>query len=283
LVEFDPLVSIGSATGGAGGGIITEQIHLAGVLSKAITIPPATAGTPGQTWSLEAFYNLTANETVTNLPPDPFTGQEGVSATFSLAGTIAEILAPVAPTTGATWVFKGNFAEQGTLNGVIGLPDPTTGNQTGIFQCQNNLGEKLTVGSNGAQGGSTGGAPGSNTWQVQVVLNSQVNLMDTLPPGGGATTASFWQQDQATECLMQVIPFHPPSPCITIDAVFTTWGSVTDIALILPNAFTSEVDTGTTQYTDQLTETILMPDGSTQTLMQTSQNNGTFFEISDWS
>jgi len=120
----------------------------------------------------------------------------------------------------------------------------------------------------------------SDNWQEQDQSNSQGNLMETLPPGGGATTATFWQQDQATECLMQVIPFHPPNPCITIDAVFNTWGSVTESVLVPPGpTIFPEVDIGTTQYTDQLTETIVMPDGSTQTLTQTSMDMGTFANL----
>jgi hypothetical protein len=88
------------------------------------------------------------------------------------------------------------------------------------------------------------------------------------------------QQDQVTECLMPApSSFHPPSPCITIDAVFNTWGSVTENVLVPASAFTPEVDAGTTQYADQLTETIVMPDGSAQTLSQTSMDMGSFVNI----
>jgi len=270
LVEFDPTV-VGIPALDAGS---KEPLtfRLSGALSKAITIPPTTAGTPGQTWSLEAFYDLTANETVTNLPPDPFTGQEGVSDTFSLTGTIAEILSPVAPTTGATWVFNGTMSEQGTFMSAVSPPDPATGMQqlTGEWKYSN-----LTL--------ERGLAPNTGlfSWIEQIHSGSIGSLVETLTPGTSSTspsaTATFWQQDQATECLMQVIPFHPPQPCITIDAVFTTWGSVTDKVLIPPGpAVFPEVDTGTTQYTDQLAETILMPDGSTQTLAQTSMDMGSF-------
>src|SRR5260370_126256 len=88
IVEFDPLPTFRKAGG--------EQIKIAGVLSKEITIPPATAGTAGQTWSLEVFYDLTANETVTIMPPDPFSGQESLSATYSLAGAMNEVFALMA-------------------------------------------------------------------------------------------------------------------------------------------------------------------------------------------
>jgi len=75
-------------------------------------------------------------------------------------------------------------------------------------------------------------------------------------------------------------PFHPPNPCITVNATFNTWGSVTTIPQgvlnIQPSGALGSVDSGTTQYTDSLTETILMPDGSTVTFAENSQDNGTF-------
>jgi hypothetical protein len=260
LVEFDPLLS--------GGSMVqtdwTYTKHIVGVLSKQITMPPGTAGTPGQTWSLEVFYNLTDNEAGNFIPPSPFAAGS-VNATYSLTGTMAEILIPQGPTTLPTWTYTKSMAEYGTLNGALSPADPSTA----IVQL---------TGQSAFLEFTFGLVFTSKTsWSQQDQNNSQGNLMEILPPGGGSQLASFWQQDQVTECLMQITPFHPPSPCITIDAVFTTWGSVTEKVLNPPGPTTfPAVDIGTTQYTDQLAETIMMPDGSMQTLTQNSQDNGTF-------
>jgi hypothetical protein len=96
LIEFNPLMNLGSATPGTS----TQQEQIVGTLSKQITIPAATAGTPGQMWNLDVVYNLTGTATGTYVPPSP-TAAGSDNVTFRLAGTVDETLAPVAPTTGA--------------------------------------------------------------------------------------------------------------------------------------------------------------------------------------
>src|SRR5262249_5954330 len=73
-------------------GVSTQHDHIVGFLSKQITLPASTAGTPSQTWNLEASCNLILNATTTVTQADPFSGQEGVTASFGLAGTIAATL-----------------------------------------------------------------------------------------------------------------------------------------------------------------------------------------------
>jgi hypothetical protein len=104
------------------------------------------------------------------------------------------------------------------------------------------------------------------------------NVIETMAAGSAAVTAAFWQQDQVTECLMQVTPFHPPSPCITVNAAFDTWGGVNWMSNPLATGIDSpNLIAGAEQYTDQGMETIMMSDGSMQTVMQTGIDTGTFF------
>jgi hypothetical protein len=117
-VEFDPLLS-GSI--GSNEIVVTKDGDF-GVLSKVITLPAPAAGVPGQTWSLETFYHLTTSATLEVVAPNASGfGDGSVRGFFKVAGTTTEILAPVAPTTGATWVFNGTISGQGTVDDAVSL------------------------------------------------------------------------------------------------------------------------------------------------------------------
>jgi hypothetical protein len=254
-------------------GVSTQHDHIVGFLSKQITIPASTAGTPAQTATIEATYNLTLNEIMTVTRADPFSGQEGVTASYDLAGTIAESLqlqgqGQQPPGPGATPVFflNGSMTETGTLVGSLTAPDPTTGTRKLIGR---------TKYSNITLERGTSSDPSLFNWFQQVRDNSQVDLQEVIQPSG-ATMASFWEQG---EVIVTFLDGNPDAPIIlgAINATLTTWGSVTDNALLPPEPFGfPEVDTGTTQYTDSIMENIMMPDGSMQTVTQTSQDSGTF-------
>jgi hypothetical protein len=171
------------------------------------------------------------------------------------------------------------MTEQGSVNAAISAPDPATGLQ--------NISEKWQYSSVTLEKGIAPNS-GFSSWLEQIQSSSIGNAAETIPPPSSAdvppspVTASFGQQDQVSACFMPVVPIgHPPNPCITIDATANTWGSVTINVLHPPQPIFPEVDAGTTQYTDSLTETILMPDGSMQSLSQTSMDMGSFVSIQE--
>jgi hypothetical protein len=259
LVEFDPVPNLTSATGGEG----IQRAQLAGTLSLPIFMPGAA--TSGPCWLLKASYDLSASVTENITPSSPTSGQAGgLSATYNLSGQLTEVFVTLVPAQQPTWVFNGTISEKGSLNGVISPPDPATGAVRFAGQMEF---LELTL-SNAFSSGAH--------WQQQGQTNSQGTLTEIMPASGVSPTVSFSQQDQVTECLMQASPFHPPNPCITIDAVFSTSGSTTENAIPSEPPFFPTVDTGSVQYEDLLTETIMFPDGSNQTLMEDSQNSGTF-------
>jgi hypothetical protein len=117
--------------------------------------------------------------------------------------------------------------------------------------------------------------------EYHAVFQSAGNFTQIVPASGVAATTSFTQQDQVTACFMPVpLPGLPPGPCITVDAAISTSGSVRfdSMPVITPSGsglFIGRND-GIIQQIDSLTETIIMPDGSTQTLTQNSQDSGIF-------
>jgi hypothetical protein len=273
-VEFDPLKNFTFATAGVG----TEQDQITGFLSKQIGMP----GVAGPCWLLQAFYSLNATVTETDVLPNALTAPGGVgiiSDNFSLTGTETVSLIPVAPTTGPTWLFHGTVTENGNFNGGVSAPDPTTG-MSGITGQWNTVNVTLEKGfaSNSA----------FVSWAEQIQTNSMgwevaVAFLAGNPDQPmvmGRINATFWQQDQATETLTQMTPFRPPSPAITVNAAFETWGSVNWMNNALTTAVNSpNLVTGSEQYTDSLMETIMMPDGSMQTVIQTAMDTGSFVGI----
>jgi hypothetical protein len=250
-------------------GVSSQTENLVGVLSKQIAIQPGATdrGNPGP-WFLEAFYNLTVNDTVTVTPPDPASGQEGVSASFSMTGALSEILIPPGPAIMPTTFLNGTMTETGTLDGALSPSDPTSGTRKLIGRTKySNINlERGTVLT-----------PGLANWYQQVQGNSQVNLEELVPPASATvTTASFWEQG---EVLINFLAGNPDSPVVlgTIDATFIAGGSAMLNVFYPPGPPNfHEIDAGTTQYTDSLTETMMMSDGSMQTLTQDSLDNGTF-------
>jgi hypothetical protein len=254
-------------------GVSMQHDHIVGFLSKQITLPASTAGTPSQTWNLEESYNLMLNATTTVTQADPFSGEEGVTASFGLAGTIAATLhlqgsaqQTAGPSATPTLFLTGPMTETGTFVGALSASDPATGlhKLAGTMKWSNITLER-----------GTSSDPALFNWFQHVRGNSQVNMQEVIPPSG-ATIASFWEQG---EVIVSFLEGNPDAPIIlgSVDATITSWGSVTDNVLAPTGPFAfPEVDTGASQYTDSLMETITMPDGSKQTLAQTSQDSGTF-------
>ena len=269
LVEFDPLPNLASAMAG----MSTQQEHIAVVLSKQISIGSATGGAGTGKFDLEVSYNLDASVSENVVPPSPFAAGSYM-AMFSVTGTLTEFLAPVAPTTGTTWLINATVNEQGSISGALNMPSP-------VAPVVDTLMWNAQMSENGTFLQITFGLVSTTQipWQEQSQSNSQGSVMELVSPVGGLTlSASFTQQDVVTACFMQPpSPFHPPSPCITISAVINTWGSVTENVFIPPGpASFPEVNTGTTQYTDSLAENIMFADGSLRFFTESSQNSGIF-------
>ena len=175
--------------------------------------------------------------------------------------TMAGILTPAAPTNMPTWVFSGSITEQGTFNGEISPPDPTTGMQqvTGQWSFTTMTAGTAIPFNSAANSYQWVTQTTSTGWEVEVAFLSG---SPDQPLVIGRINATFWQQDDVTACFMPTpLPGVAPGPCITAAAGFTTWGSVTDnVFLGQSNGMLQQLDLGTTQYMDQGTETIIMPD-----------------------
>jgi hypothetical protein len=268
LVEFDPLPNLAATTAG----MSMQQEHLTGALSKLITFPSGSLQASGSTYTLEAFYSLDASVTENVVPPSPFAAGSYM-AMFSTAGTLSEILAPVAPTTGVTWILNGAISEHGNMSGALNMPSPSAPGVLMVnFTTQASFGGTATP--------WVLHAAIMPSWNFQANIQSSGKLVE-IPPGPSLmpapSTATFTEQDVVTACFMPPpSPFHPPGPCITIDATTNTWGSVTESMLTAATASTPEVDTGMTQYADSLTENIMFGDGSVRGVTESSQDLGIF-------
>jgi hypothetical protein len=276
-LDFDPVLNLTAASVGT----IVQQEQVGGGGSQQNLFPNATTWFTGGSFGESSYYKLRLSVTGTILPPDPISGQEAVSASFSLAGTETVVLIPVAPTTGPAWVYSGTLTETGTFNGVISPADPTTGTQQISGQWAFTM---TAVGTS-----MTPNLP-ANSWQEMSQTRSQgwelsVAFLDgnpDQPAVTGRVNATFGQQDQVAESLTQVNPFIPPGlQVITINAVFNTSGSMQfqSTPVITPSPGSGLFlgrDDGFMQQLDSSTETIQMPDGFTQIFSQNSQDSGIF-------
>jgi hypothetical protein len=286
LVELDSLVPPALDANDKG----SISIHFSGIKSDKVTVM-SPSGTLQQ-WFVETLYDLEISETIAFTPPDPSSAQAGsFDATFSATGTGTAFLVPQAPSSGVALINLFAWLEQMTINqlGEISGPlNPTSpaAPVVNTFTWNSLITESGTETPFFAPGTITA-PPGPNNmpWNFAVHMPSVgqeviVDFLEGEPDQpiviGQVMGSSFTQIDQATVCFMPApVPGLPPGPCVTVEAAISTAGSVTDV-LIPTTPFTPEVDTGAVQYTDSLMETIVIPDGSTQTLTQTSQDSGTF-------
>jgi hypothetical protein len=102
-IEIDSMPNLAALSAGTS----TQEGHVAGVLSKQIALEPGAPTTSAATanYRLELIYKLNASVTQTAVLPSSF-ADGSVRGTVGLAGTFEGTLAPVAPTTGATWVLQ---------------------------------------------------------------------------------------------------------------------------------------------------------------------------------
>jgi hypothetical protein len=231
---------------------------------------------PPQPCIVDAIYSLSGSVTPNLIPPGP--SQAGTfSASFSLTGTVGVLIAfesgsPSAP----IWVFSGTVREQGTESGTITSPTAAANSQlTGQWQFT-----EVTL-----ERGVSSNAPFSS-WFSQVQTGSTGTFVETfIPPGPQqmpTASMTFAQQDQFMQTLIPPGPTNiPPGPATFVDGTFNASGTMTDTVLAAQTATMPEVDTGTVQFTDQLTETIIPPgpQQSPQTLMQNAQVTGSFANV----
>ena len=283
LVAFDPLPDFSSLPVGS----TVEHKHIAGAKFDNVMVGSAAAGAAPMTMSVETFYSLDVSVTETVIPPSPFAAGS-FHADFSVIGDLKEILIPqmqsqaIAQIEQFAWLEQTLANEQGEISGALSMPSGAT-SAFDVLTWNSQLSENGTEAPLVVPHG-----PSTMTWNLQANIQSAGMLqMYAVPPGPPITppmTAIFMQQDQATVCLMPLAAVgHPPQPCITINAVFNAAGTTTNTVLVPQTAFTPEVDAGSAQYRDQLNATIIMPDGSTQTLTQNAQDMGDLlaFEVKD--
>jgi hypothetical protein len=248
--------------------------HVVGAEFQTLNLlAPIGATSSAQPWTLETIYSMVASGTENLVPPGALNAGS-YSATFNLAGTVTEILAPVNPTTGATWVFNGTISQQGSISGALNIPSP-------IAPAVDTLMWSSQSTENGTFVQFTFGTVFTTQvpWQEQSQNNSQGSVMELVSPAAGLTlSATFMQQDVVTACFMPApSPFLPPGPCITVNAMFNAVGAINFVPESgQPLGFLDNGGSGTTLYTDSLTENIMFADGSVRFFTENSQNSGIF-------
>jgi hypothetical protein len=289
LVDFNPLPNLSLLTNGDH----IEHKHVAGVKYETIT-GAGPVGTVPQNWILETLYGLDVTDTEIVTLPDTASAQPGsYGDTYGVTGTVTQFFIPQTPPNSGialtdlfAWLEQTTINQLGQISGQLNATSPTAITIDKLtWNAQINENGKETPLLPSGLFGMPSGSP-IIPWNFQATLLSVgvLQIQDnsalgspTVPPPVNAT---FMQQDEVTVFFLQGNPDHPLIVA-TVDAVFNAVGNATVQAGILtpgnPGALGSpEADSGNTQYTDSLTETIIMPDGSTQTLTQDSLDNGTF-------
>jgi hypothetical protein len=258
-----------------------DHEHIAGSLSKQISFQPVspTSSAP-DSWFLEVFYNLDATITEDVVPATALNAGS-FNATVSAASSVTAFLIPQSPSSGISatpWVEQrgGNF--QNKFSGVLNMPSSVAA-----------VVDTLTWTSQATENGTetpfalspfnTG--PIGPPLDYQAYSQSAGTLWESVVPPGPTSmplTAWFTQQTTVTDRLiatpsLQLVGFSNSS--------FKPSGGVTysSLPVVLPGTGSDQVvgrADGTVQYADQESETILMPDGSTQMLTQNAQDLGSF-------
>jgi len=251
------------------------RIDLKGIYrnSLLVSVDPTH---PPQPCIVDAIYSLSGSVTPNFIPPGP--AQAGtLSASFGLTGTVEVLVSFLSGNPDKPfWIFTGTVREQGIESGTISSPTASANAQlTGQWQYT-----EVTL-----ERGVSSNAPLSS-WLSQVQTSSTGTFVETFVPPGPqqmpAASAVFTQQDQFMQTLIPPgPPTIPPGPSTLINGTFNASGTMTDTVLVAQTATTPQVDAGTVQYTDQLTETIIPPGptNAPQTVMEDSQNLAAFVNV----
>ncbi|HMF19565.1 MAG TPA: hypothetical protein VKE98_20325 [Gemmataceae bacterium] len=271
-IELDSMPNLPARTAGTS----MQQEHIVGFLSKQITFQPAASTTASDPWFLHVSYSLNVSETATVVLPTALNAGS-LWASFVIFGTWRASLVPVA-TTGTTWLINNaTINENGSIWGALNMPSATAAPTMDTFMWTTQISE------NGAERplmlpNTIPTGPIQMPWNFQTNIQSSGMVME-FPPEPlmpAPLAASFWQQDQLTESFNGTGGIAV-QPSIVIGATFNAAGSVTENQLIPQIAFIPvALDTGTVQYTESITLTTTMPDGSMQTATESSQNIGMF-------
>jgi len=268
LVAFNPV----AATGVSAGKVDLSTLSIQGAIRETAFVSTAPTHPPNPC-IVDAIYSLSGSVTPNLIPPGP-TQAGTFSASFSLAGTVTVLVSFLSGSPDRPiWIFSGTVREQGIESGTISSPTAAANSQlTGQWQYT-----EVTL-----ERGVSSNAPFSS-WLNQVQTSSTGTFVETfIPPGPQqmpTASAVFTQQDQFMQTLIPPgPPVIPPGPSTLINGTFNASGTMTDTIFAAQTATTPQVDGGTVQYTDQLTETIVPPGPSTapQTVMEDSQNLAAF-------
>jgi hypothetical protein len=185
------------------------------------------------------------------------------SATFTLSGTLTEVLQPPGFVGQPAWSIATTISEQGSV------AEPTLA--AAVFKLQADLvqNQKPVI-------STTGLTP----WVIRSTSGSSGTFyLNTVGP---APTTPFNVSNQINESLTPVTPpgSTPPLPT-RISANSTQTGSVTE-TVSLPGPVDGRTVSGTTDYQEKLSETIIPPTGGTQTLTEVFDTSGAFNQTETW-
>jgi hypothetical protein len=281
LVQFNPLPDLSGIP--AAGTMFQKPVHVQGTFHQTLA-PVTSAANPvaPPPVKLDVTYDLTGTESGAAKPPDPASTTPGTfSAQYNLTGTITEALTiPKLTNTQppTIWTIKTTLTEQGTVTGPL---NRATSNTPPVDV----MSFSATVGLNQVQYQIPTTANFPTLWNVQSTIQSAGKFQVT--PGAATTstaavTTPFSLQDQISQSLAQVSATGtPPTAPIKVTAVDNASGTVTTPPPVLSNTSVLKPFAGTTQYKQQLSETITVPPSPTQpgytvNVTQAFDTNGLF-------
>jgi hypothetical protein len=251
LVQFNPLPVLSDIPSASQ--TVQTPIQIQGTFKQTLlpTSIPVPPGPPITFGTLTMTYNLTGTVTET------VTSTGAYSATFTLTGQVTEVLQPPGLVGQPAWSITTMISEKGIVS------EPTLASADFKEQISLVQTEKPVT-------ATTGVTP----WVVRsTVLSSGTFYLNTVSP---APITPFNATDQITESLTPVTPLAslPPLPTL-ISAASTETGSVME-SVYPPGPIVVPTVTGTTQYQEKLSETIIPPSGGTQTLTEAFDTSGAF-------
>jgi hypothetical protein len=273
LIQFNPLPDLTGLSAGAT--TFTRPIVVQGVFHQSLipstatggaTAAMATAAGPVAGPHLDLTYSLRGTVTWSSPPPTAgATGPAAFTATFNLTGVVNGAIYVPGQSAPMVWSINSTLTEQGSVTGPFFTPSasPVAG-EIATFSLQ--------VGLTQTEAHAATAVNSAFPWRIQSTNQSagKFQLNTILPPSATAipvlAPTPFSLQNQIGETLTQLTPMASGALLqpIRISATDDASGTVTTNFYPLVLAMLPPVAPGSTQYHEQLSETITYPPGPTQ-------------------